>query len=76
MTEAFLQLTPRGGSRIPLLVHVPHGSLNVPAPWRNDIVLSKSELARELLSMTDAHTFTSRETREGSSDQCPGLVPR
>lgn len=41
---------------IPLVVHIPHGSMRIPEPWRSQIQLDDAALARELLAMTDAQT--------------------
>ena len=58
MSDAFSVLGDPEAVRLPLLVHVPHGSLEVPPPWRQDIALSDDELRRELLAMTDHETAT------------------
>ena len=53
---------------LPLLVHVPHGSRSVPAPWRHQIVLSDAELEDEILAMTDLDTealFCQGHARDG-----------
>lgn len=49
-------LTPRADARLPVIVHVPHSSTNVPAEHRADFVLSDDELDAELLAMTDHRT--------------------
>lgn len=40
----------------PVVVHVPHASVVIPEDLRASFRLSPSELARELLAMTDLHT--------------------
>ncbi len=40
----------------PLLVHLPHSSTNIPAPYRSQFLLSDAALDRELLAMTDHYT--------------------
>ena len=40
----------------PIIVHLPHDSTDIPAPFRDQFVLSEGELAKELLAMTDAYT--------------------
>ena len=56
LAAPFEVTSPAGGQRAPLLVHIPHSSLQVPPPWRDQIVLSDEELERELLVMTDRYT--------------------
>ena len=54
---AFYQVrSPATAVASPLLVHIPHSATAVPSPWRSDIILSASELERELLAMTDHFT--------------------
>ena len=43
-------------SAIPIVLHVPHASLTIPNEERQRMLLSESDLARELLVMTDAWT--------------------
>lgn len=38
------------------VVHVPHGSLDIPAEYRGDFALDDDALDRELLAMTDRYT--------------------
>jgi len=40
----------------PLIVHIPHASLDIPPDIRSSILLSDEELRRELLVMTDLYT--------------------
>jgi len=49
-------LTPEGGPRVPLVVHVPHGGTRIPPQVRRDIVLDDEALEAELLAVTDWHT--------------------
>jgi N-formylglutamate amidohydrolase len=41
---------------IPMIAHVPHGSIFIPEDVRRSIILSDMELQRELLLMTDRYT--------------------
>ncbi len=56
MNDTFEIREPREGVTSPLLCHVPHSAIEVPARWRDEIVLSDSELRRELVAMTDHFT--------------------
>lgn len=50
--------------RAPIVLHIPHASRLIPADIRRSILLSDSDLERELTLMTDAYTdelFVSRE---------------
>lgn len=38
------------------ILHIPHDSTDIPAAYRDDLLLSDKELARELLYMTDMYT--------------------
>lgn len=40
----------------PILIHLPHASLEVPAEWRGGFALGDAELQMELLAMTDRFT--------------------
>lgn len=40
----------------PVLLHVPHASVEIPDPWRALFALSDDELQRELVVMTDRYT--------------------
>ena len=40
----------------PMLIHLPHSSLHVPADIRKDILLNDGELQQEMLMMTDRYT--------------------
>lgn len=40
----------------PIVLHIPHASTDVPAPWRSGITLDDDALAHELLLMTDRYT--------------------
>lgn len=50
----------------PLLIHLPHSSLHVPAEIRKDILLSDGELEQEMRMMTDRYT--------DELFDCPGAV--
>jgi N-formylglutamate amidohydrolase len=45
-----------GSTSSSVVLHVPHGSVRIPAPVRAGILLDDDELAAELGHMTDAHT--------------------
>jgi len=44
---------PQDVFKSPLLCHVPYSATDVPARWRDEIVLTESELHHELIAMTD-----------------------
>lgn len=56
MTRRFEILYPRGGASIPLVVHVPHSSQEIPEEFLPQYRLSSEALAGELLAMTDLFT--------------------
>ncbi len=41
---------------LPLILHLPHDSMDIPAQVRGQFVLSDGDLHEELIRMTDAHT--------------------
>ncbi len=41
---------------IPMIAHVPHGSIFIPEDVRRSIALNEMEFQRELLLMTDRYT--------------------
>jgi len=45
-----------GEIRVPMIAHVPHSSTFIPEDMRRSIVLSDSDLEKELLLMTDRYT--------------------
>lgn len=47
---------PATQTELPLIVHVPHSSVKVPATYRADFATTDEELASELLTMTDHYT--------------------
>lgn len=47
---------PARETELPLIVHVPHSSVDVPPRYRADFAVTDEELASELLTMTDHHT--------------------
>lgn len=51
-----LDIITKGQPTIPVIAHVPHGSTFIPADVRRSIILSESDLERELLLMTDRYT--------------------
>lgn len=51
-----LNIITKGKPTIPVIAHVPHGSTFIPADVRHSIVLSDSDLERELLLITDRYT--------------------
>ena len=56
MSQYFEILTPPSGVTIPLVVHVPHGSREIPGNFRPQFALTDDELRNEILAMTDAYT--------------------
>jgi N-formylglutamate deformylase len=44
---------PMSGSPLPVLIHIPHSSIEIPSPWREGLALDDRGLADELLAMTD-----------------------
>ena len=42
--------------KTPILLHIPHSSLNIPKAVRDMLCVSEAELERELLRMTDRYT--------------------
>ncbi len=54
---AFQVLRPPPGREVPLVVHLPHGSLRIPPPYRQLLVLDEDGLRRELLRITDRHVL-------------------
>jgi N-formylglutamate deformylase len=47
---------PIADATLPFIVHVPHSSTSVPAPFRAGFAVNDAELATELLLMTDRYT--------------------
>ncbi|MFE5600671.1 N-formylglutamate amidohydrolase [Streptomyces coelicoflavus] len=60
-----------GAAASPVILHVPHSSRTVPADVRPGIVLSDTELERELDHMTDSHTAEIA----GRAAELAGLTP-
>ena len=56
MTGSFEMVAPRGGIRVPLLVHIPHSSTHIPDDLRVSFALDDEALEAELLAMTDRYT--------------------
>ena len=56
MSQYFKIVTPPSGVTIPLVVHVPHGSREIPETFRTQFALTDDELRNEILAMTDAYT--------------------
>ena len=54
--DAAFRITPPDGSRVPVVAHVPHSSVRIPAEVRAEITLADDDLADELLRLTDWHT--------------------
>ena len=52
MSQYFEILTPPSGVTIPLVVHVPHGSAEIPENFRPQFTLTDDELRNEILAMT------------------------
>jgi len=46
----------KGEIKVPVIAHVPHGSTFIPEDVRRSIVLSDSDLEKELLLITDRYT--------------------
>jgi N-formylglutamate amidohydrolase len=56
MSQYFEILIPPSGVTIPPVVHVPHGSREIPENFRPQFALTDDELRNEILAMTDAYT--------------------
>ncbi|HEU4752362.1 MAG TPA: N-formylglutamate amidohydrolase, partial [Armatimonadota bacterium] len=47
---------PPASAPLPVVLHVPHASVEIPADVRQTLTISDKELERELLRMTDRYT--------------------
>jgi N-formylglutamate amidohydrolase len=56
MPAPAFEVTGPRSPHVPVVAHLPHASTRIPAPIRAEILLSDTELANELLRLTDWHT--------------------